>query len=89
MQKEQDKICKICKITIHEANLYIVNGRPFHYLCWERFEQEIAKKIEEETNKRRPKNWIKAIAISLVINFFLWWGILEILRHIINAWRGM
>ena len=87
--EKRNNICGICKVPIHEVNLHIVNGKSFHYLCWERFEQEITEKFEEDMKKRRPIIWLKAIGISLVINFFLWWGILEILRRIINAWRGV
>lgn len=85
MQKKDDiKICKLCNVTIHENNLKIVGKSYFHYMCWEKVDGAINKMFEKDLRKQKRKNKIKALAISVVINFFVWWGVLVLLRMIIT-----
>ena len=82
----KNKICKICKLPIHEANLKKVGSSYFHYLCWERFDTEIAEMTKKELKKFKRKAIIKSIVISVILNFFIWWIFLEVSRKIINSW---
>lgn len=81
------KICTICEVPIHEVNLKVVDGNHFHITCWKEFDNKIDNIIKDDLKKRKLTNWIKAIVISSVINFFLWWGFLEVVKYLINNWR--
>lgn len=82
-----NKTCKICNLPIHEANLHSIGNSNFHYLCWERLDTKIIETTKKELKKFKRKAIIKAIVISLILNFFLWWGVLELVKKIINSWR--
>jgi len=88
LNKKRNEICGICKLPIHETNLHKISKGYVHYICWLQFEQKIDNMIKEDIKKRRPIMWLKAIGISIIINFFLWWAILELIKRAINIWGG-
>lgn len=83
--KEEIKICKICNLPIHEANLYQINGQNFHLICWEKFINETTNLINEYLKRIPTEKQIKTNKImTLFRNIIVILTIITIIKIIIK-----